>query len=140
MSYMLFAPPPPPFFIHLFLSLLSIDSTHTPNLVFQKTDSPGPGYFVNSKMSRHGSDGTPAFSMSGRVKDFKAVCECIYIYIYVCVLVCVYVYVHVCRCSVYMYACTNVLMNGWIYRRITEKDTKIRTKEVEGESKDEVLF
>jgi len=43
-----------------------------PNSIFKKTDSPGPGYFVNAKMSRHGADGTPAFSMSARTKDFKA--------------------------------------------------------------------
>lgn len=42
-----------------------------PNSIFQKTDSPGPGYFVNPKMSRHGGDGTPSFSMSARNKDFK---------------------------------------------------------------------
>jgi len=42
-----------------------------PNSIFKKTDSPGPGYYVNPKMSRYGSDGTPSFSMSGRTKDFK---------------------------------------------------------------------
>ncbi len=41
--------------------------------VFKKTDSPGPGYYVNPKMSRYGSDGTPSFSMSSRTKDFKPV-------------------------------------------------------------------
>lgn len=42
-----------------------------PNSIFKKTDSPGPGYYVNPKMSRYGSDGTPSFSMSSRSKDFK---------------------------------------------------------------------
>lgn len=43
-----------------------------PNSIFTKTASPGPGYFVSPKISRHGTDGTPSYSMSGRTKDFKS--------------------------------------------------------------------
>jgi len=39
------------------------------NSMFRKDCSPGPGYFVNPKINRHGSDGTPSYSILGRAKD-----------------------------------------------------------------------
>jgi len=36
---------------------------------FKKDCSPGPGYFIEPKISRHGTDGTPAYSILGRQRD-----------------------------------------------------------------------
>eukprot|EP00052_Salpingoeca_macrocollata_P002916 m.33085 g.33085 ORF g.33085 m.33085 type:complete len:247 (-) comp12829_c0_seq1:75-815(-) len=38
-----------------------------------KSQSPGPGYYINPKLSRHGPAGAPAFSMAGRPKETKKV-------------------------------------------------------------------
>lgn len=39
--------------------------------VFKKDCSPGPGYFISPKISKHGTDGTPAYSIQGRLKDLN---------------------------------------------------------------------
>ena len=37
--------------------------------VFRRDCSPGPGYFVQSSITRFGNDGTPTYSILGRAKD-----------------------------------------------------------------------
>jgi len=37
--------------------------------MFKKDCSPGPGYFIDPKISRHGCDGNPSYSILGRQKD-----------------------------------------------------------------------
>ena len=37
--------------------------------VFGGDCSPGPGYFVDSKITKKGKDGTPSYSMLGRHRD-----------------------------------------------------------------------
>jgi hypothetical protein len=37
--------------------------------MFRKDCSPGPGYFVNHRINRFGTDGTPNYSILGRAKD-----------------------------------------------------------------------
>jgi len=37
--------------------------------VFKKDCSPGPGYFIEPRITKHGVDGTPSYSVSGRIKD-----------------------------------------------------------------------
>lgn len=37
--------------------------------MFKKDCSPGPGYFIDPKISRHGFDGNPSYSILGRQKD-----------------------------------------------------------------------
>ncbi|XP_070542717.1 ciliary microtubule associated protein 1A-like [Ptychodera flava] len=47
------------------------------NSMFRKDCSPGPGYYINPRVSRKGKDGTPAYSILGRQKDpatFKTPC------------------------------------------------------------------
>ena len=39
------------------------------NSMFKKDNSPGPGYMVNSSITRHGKDGTPEYSILGRQRD-----------------------------------------------------------------------
>lgn len=36
--------------------------------VYCVNSSPGPRYYIDSKITRHGKDGTPAYSMLGRMK------------------------------------------------------------------------
>ena len=40
-----------------------------PHVGFGKSDTPGPGYFIDSTMTRTGKDGTPHYSLYGRHKD-----------------------------------------------------------------------
>jgi len=45
--------------------------------MFRKDCSPGPGYFINPRVTRAGRDGTPSYSILGRQKDphtFKTPC------------------------------------------------------------------
>ncbi|KAI8486550.1 PREDICTED: outer dense fiber protein 3-like [Branchiostoma belcheri] len=37
--------------------------------MFKKDCSPGPGYFIEPRITKHGVDGTPSYSVSGRIKD-----------------------------------------------------------------------
>ncbi|XP_033108860.1 outer dense fiber protein 3-like [Anneissia japonica] len=39
------------------------------NSMFKKDNSPGPAYFINPTVTRHGQDGTPAYSILGRQRD-----------------------------------------------------------------------
>ncbi|XP_014662383.1 PREDICTED: outer dense fiber protein 3-like [Priapulus caudatus] len=42
------------------------------NPMFRKDSSPGPTYFINSSVTRWGRDGTPAYSISGRLRDINS--------------------------------------------------------------------
>ena len=37
--------------------------------MFKKDSSPGPGYFIDARISRYGRDGNPSYSILGRQKD-----------------------------------------------------------------------
>ncbi|XP_033820856.1 outer dense fiber protein 3-like protein 2b [Periophthalmus magnuspinnatus] len=41
------------------------------NNMYSVDSSPGPMYYINAKMTRFGKDGTPAYSMFGRMKSQK---------------------------------------------------------------------
>lgn len=40
--------------------------------MFKKDNSPGPGYFIDPKMSRNGQDGAPSYSILGRQRDLNS--------------------------------------------------------------------
>jgi hypothetical protein len=42
------------------------------NSMFGKDISPGPVYFIDSRLSRHGKDGTPSYSILGRQRDLNS--------------------------------------------------------------------
>ncbi|XP_065836846.1 ciliary microtubule associated protein 1A-like [Oscarella lobularis] len=42
------------------------------NPMFKAGFSPGPGYFIDSSISRFGKDGTPSYTILGRQKDLNA--------------------------------------------------------------------
>jgi hypothetical protein len=39
------------------------------NSMFKKDCSPGPGYFIDARISRYGKDGNPSYSILGRQRD-----------------------------------------------------------------------